>query len=117
VAEIREVATNHLWLGLAIDFSAGLDIAFDDATSALQFSVRSVSASNIAVAVAQNPLVIPVASLQSALPPVLEPVLPTLGAGLGAFPLPAFLGLQLESVEFSRTGQFLTLYANLAPAP
>ena len=117
LAEIRESASNHLWLGLAIDFSAGLEIDFDDETSALVFSVQSVSASNIQVAVGQNLLAIPVASLQSALPPVLEPVLPTLGAGLGAFPLPSFLGLQLESVEFSRTGQFLTLYANLAPAP
>jgi hypothetical protein len=58
-----------------------------------------------------------VAQLQGALPPLLEPVLPTLGAGLGSFPLPAFFGLALESVEVSRTGQFLTLYANLAPAP
>jgi hypothetical protein len=58
-----------------------------------------------------------VATLQSALPPLLEPVLPTLGSGLGAFPLPSFLGLALQSVEVSRTGGFLTLYANLAPAP
>jgi hypothetical protein len=55
-----------------------------------------------------------VATLQSALPPLLEP---TLGSGLGAFPLPSFLGLALRSVEVSRTGGFLTLYANLAPAP
>lgn len=117
VAEIQESVSNHRWLALAIDFSAGLEIEFDDETSALVFSVQSVSASNIAVAVSHNPLAIPVASLQSALPPVLEPVLPTLGAGLGAFPLPSFLGLQLQSVEVSRTGSFLTVYANLAPAP
>lgn len=116
-AEIREVVSGHLWLALAIDFSAGLGIGFDNASSSLVFSVQSVSAANIAVAVTQNPLFIPVETVESALPPVLEPVLPTLGAGLGAFPLPAFLGLQLQSIEFSRTGQFLTLYANLAPAP
>jgi len=116
-AQIRQVDGNTLWLALAIDFSAGLVIGFDDASSALVFSVQSVSASNIEVAVSHNPLAISVESLQSALPAVLAPVLPTLGAGLGAFPLPAFLGLQLESVEFSRTGQFLTLYADLAPAP
>jgi hypothetical protein len=116
-AEVREVVSNHLWLALALDFSAGLEIDFDGPTSSLVFSVQSVSAANIAVAVTQNPLAIPVATLQSALPPVLEPALPALGAGLGAFPLPSFLGLQLQSVEFARTGQFLTLYANLVPAP
>jgi hypothetical protein len=117
LAEIREVASNHLWLALAIDFTAGLGIGFDAATSTLVFSVQSVSASNITVAVTHNPLAIPVTQLESALPPLLEPALPTLGAGLGAFPLPAFLGLALQSVEISRTGEFLTLYANLAPAP
>lgn len=117
IAEIREVASGHRWLALAIDFTAGLGIGFDTASSALVFSVESVSASNIKVAVTHNPLAIPVAELENALPPLLEPALPTLGAGLGAFPLPAFLGLALQSVEISRTGEFLTLYANLAPAP
>jgi hypothetical protein len=117
VAEIREANTNHLWLALSLDFTAGLGIAFDGAASALVFSVESVSADDITLAVTHNPLAIDVVSLQTGLPPLLEPLLPTLGAGLGAFPLPAFLGLALQSVELSRTGQFLTLYANLAPAP
>jgi len=117
VAEIREVVSGHLWLALALDFTSGLGVAFDAGTGALVFSVQSVSASNITIAVTHNPIVIPPAQLQEALPPILEPVLPTLGAGLGSFPLPAFLGLSLESVEVSRTGQFLTLYANLTPAP
>jgi hypothetical protein len=117
VAEIREVVSGHLWLALALDFTSGLGVAFDAGTGALVFSVQSVSASNITIAVTHNLLVIPPAQLQEALPPILEPVLPTLGAGLGSFPLPAFLGLSLDSVEVSRTGQFLTLYANLTPAP
>jgi len=117
VGEIREAATNHLWLALALDFTAGLGIAFDPATGGLVFSVESVSAENITLAVTHNPLAIDPTSLQSGLPPLLEPLLPTLGAGLGAFPLPGFLGLGLESVELTRTGPFLTLYANLVPAP
>jgi hypothetical protein len=117
LAEIREVAGDKLRLGLALDFTAGLGIAFDAASGALVFSVESVSAANITLAITQNPLGIDPATLQSALPPLLEPVLPTLGSGLGAFPLPSFLGLALQSVEISRTGGFLTLYANLAPAP
>ncbi len=117
VAELRELVSNHYWLGLALDFSAGLAITFDPATSALTFSVQSIAAPDLAIAVTQNLLLIPDATIQTALPPLLEPMLPTLGAGLGAFPLPDFLGLQLQSVEIARTGSFLTLYANLTPAP
>jgi hypothetical protein len=79
--------------------------------------VQSVDSQNLTIAVIQNLLLIPEATIQSALPPLIEPILPSLGDGLGAFPLPDFLGLQLESVEVTRTGSFLTLYANLAPAP
>ncbi len=62
-----------------------------------------------------DPLGVPAEHLQTALPPVLEPVLATLGSGLGAFPLPGFLGLQLQGLEVS--APFNALYANLAPAP
>jgi len=117
VAEVRELVSNHYWLGLALDFSAGLDIAFDPATNALAFSVQSVDSANLTIAVVQNILRIPDATIQTALPPLIEPILPSLGEGLGAFPLPTFLGLQLQSVEVTRTGSFLTLYANLVAAP
>jgi hypothetical protein len=117
IAEVREDISNHYWLGLAIDFSAGLAIQFDPVENALAFSVQSVDSQNLTIAVIQNLLLIPEATIQSALPPLIEPILPSLGDGLGAFPLPDFLGLQLESVEVTRTGSFLTLYANLAPAP
>ncbi|MEN8159273.1 MAG: hypothetical protein ABFS41_04280, partial [Myxococcota bacterium] len=117
VAEVRELVSNHYWLGLALDFSAGLAIQFDPASNALAFSVQSIDSANLEIAVVQNLLLIPEATIQTALPPLIEPVLPTLGEGLGAFPLPTFLGLELQSVEIARTGSFLTLYANLAAAP
>jgi hypothetical protein len=116
VAEVRS-DTNQLWLGIAIDFISGLGVTFDSQTSTLVFSVESVAASDITVSVIKNPVNTSVATLQNILPGVLEPLLPTLGAGLGAFPLPSFLDLQLQGVEVARTGQFYTLYANLVPGP
>ena len=44
-------------------------------------------------------------------------LLPALGDGLGAFPLPEFFGLQLGGVEVSRNGQFYTIFADLTPTP
>jgi len=48
---------------------------------------------------------------------LLPTVLPSLGDGLGAFPLPEFFGLKLNGVDVSRNGQFYTLFADLVPGP
>ncbi|MDJ0869925.1 MAG: hypothetical protein QNK03_27785, partial [Myxococcota bacterium] len=57
------------------------------------------------------------AVLQIVLPNLLALVLPDLAAGLGSFPLPEFLGLQLQGVEVSRNGQFYSLFADLVSVP
>jgi len=44
-------------------------------------------------------------------------LLPDLAGSLAGFPLPDFLGLRLDGVEVSRNGDFLSLFANLEPAP
>jgi len=51
------------------------------------------------------------------LPPLVSLLLPDLAGSLASFPLPGFFGLSLNGVEVSRTGQFLSLYANLVPTP
>ena len=51
------------------------------------------------------------------LPGVIRPLIPQLAGALSGFPLPQFFGFSLQGVEVSRNGQFLSLFANLTPAP
>ena len=94
-----------------IDAKAGLNLAFDSQTSSLAFSVGGIS--NIAIAFLKNNVNANEANLVSVLNFLLPDLLPALGDGLGAFPLPQFFGLSLDGVEVTRTGQFYSLYANL----
>lgn len=95
----------------AIDLRAGLGLTFDNQTSALAFSVASVS--DLVISFIVNNISANEASLAQVLGFLLPDVLPALGDGLGSFPLPQFFGLSLEGVEVSRQGQFLTLFADL----
>lgn len=94
-----------------IDLRAGLGLTFDSQTSALAFSVTSVS--DLVLAFLVNNVSANEASLAQVLGFLLPDVLPALGDGLGSFPLPQFFGLSLDGVEVSRQGQFLTLFADL----
>lgn len=97
----------------AIDMRAGLGLTFAD--GALAFSVSNVTDLNIAFL--NNSVSANEASVATVLNFLLPDVLPALGDGLGAFPLPEFFGLQLSGVEVSRNGQFYSLFANLVPTP
>jgi len=97
----------------AIDARAGLDLTFDDVTSSLVFAVSS--ATDIQVAFLKNNINANETGVTAVLNFLLPTLLPQLGSGLGAFPLPEFFGLSLQGVEVGRTGQFYSLYANLVP--
>ncbi len=114
---IIDNGTEEKLLGGAIDFRAGLDLTFDDLTGSLVASIGSVVSQDITVAILENPVGTNEATLGVVLPVVLALVLPDLGAGIGEFPLPEFLGLQLQGVEVSRNGEFLSLFADLTPVP
>ncbi len=97
----------------AIDMRAGLGLDFID--GALAFSVSSVT--DIAIAYLKNSVSANEDQLTTVLNFLLPDVLPSLGDGLGSFPLPEFFGLQLSGVEVSRNGQFYSLFANLVATP
>ena len=108
---------NHefLMLRVAVDFRAGLDMSFADGS--LSFSIGSVAPADITVGILENAVHTNENVLGVALPFVLAEALPSLGAGLAAFPIPSFFGLELQGLEVSRNGQFYSLFANLRPAP
>jgi hypothetical protein len=104
-------------LGGALDFRAGLNMSFDNGTGQLVVGIGSVAPADITVAVLDNAINTNETSLQLSLPFLIASVLPELGEGLGAFPIPGFFGLSLNAVEVSRSSSFYSLFTNLAPAP
>jgi hypothetical protein len=111
--EIVEPGPETVWLGGAFDARLGMDLEFDG--SGLAITLGEPSESDTTMTVIYNPLGVDEAQLESVLPGVFTPLIPQLAGALSGFPLPEFFGLSLHGVEVSRTGQFLSLYANLAP--
>jgi hypothetical protein len=64
-----------------------------------------------------NPLGADETQIETVLPSVMRPLIPSLAGALSGFPLPQFFGLNLQGVEVSRNGAFLSLFANLTPGP
>lgn len=104
-----------LALRASVDLLAGLDLAFT--AGQLVPTIASVDAGDLTVALVDNPLEVNGAQVETVLGLLLPVVLPSLGDGLGAFPLPAFLGLELDGVEVSRNGEFLSIFADLNTVP
>ena len=103
-------------LAVAFDASLGMNLAFLPGGLAIDLSPPAPG--SILVAVIRNPLGVNEANLVSnVLPPLIGSLLPDLAGALSSFPLPQFFGLSLGGVEVTRNGQFLSVYANLSPAP
>jgi hypothetical protein len=126
--ELAELRVGHLVLELrdptpgvddpllviAIDFRAGLELLVDDATDQLAPTVASVDPADVSVSIIENLIQTDEATLQAALPTLLTVALPALGSSLGSFPIPSFLDLELEPVEISKNGEFMSIFADLS---
>ena len=95
----------------------GLDLAFDDLTSSLAFNLSPPTSQDLDVDVVVNNLGTNPTGVENLLLAVLPLVFPDLVTGLGEFPLPQFLGLNLQGVDVDRQGAFMSLFADLVPAP
>jgi len=125
--ELAELRVGHLKLELrdatpgvtqpllvaAIDFRAGLELLVDDATDQLAPTITSISPADVTVSIIDNLVQTDEATLQASLPLLLQVALPALGSSLGGFPVPSFLDLELDPVEISRNGEFMSIFADL----
>lgn len=115
---IVDAGTGAVLLGVDVDAETGLDLAFDDASSEVAITLSAPAAADVEARVRENPLGVNEALLeQFLLPQLVRSLLPDLASGLGAFPLPSFLGLALEGVEVAREGEFLLLFTDLVLVP
>ena len=100
-------------LVVAIDFRAGLELQIDNATDQLAPTITSISPADVTVSIIDNLVQTNEATLQASLPLLLQVALPALGSSLGGFPVPSFLDLELDPVEISRNGEFMSIFADL----
>ncbi len=110
-------ATEITWLSLAVDAPLGFELAYDEVAGVLAPTITPPAASAVTTRVQTNG----VGTNEDNVETVFSNLFPTFVGGLSssfsAFPLPGFLGLDLEVVEVARDGGSYVLYANLNPAP
>lgn len=105
------------WLDLAVDAPLGFDLAIDDATGTLAPTITAPPASKVKTRVVTNNLDANEPAIEAIFSSLFPGFVSSLGSGFAAFPLPGFLGLQLDVKEITRTGNFWILYADLNPVP
>jgi cysteine-rich repeat protein len=115
--DIVQPGPETVWLSGALDATLGMDLAFLPDGSGLSITIAPPLAGDVTIAIIGNPLGVNEATVEAVLPAIITPLIPSLAGALSGFPLPQFFGLQLQGVEVSRNGQFMSLFANLTPAP
>jgi hypothetical protein len=115
--DIVEPGPGTVWLGGAFDARLGMDLAFLPDGSGLSITLAPPAAADLTMSVIYNPLGVNETQLEAVLPGLIRTQIPDLAGALAGFPLPQFFGLSLGGVEVSRSGQFISLYANLTPVP
>jgi hypothetical protein len=105
------------WLSLAVDAPLGFELAFDAANGVLAPTITAPAADAVTTRVHANQ----VGTDEDAVSGVFSSLFPTFVDGLSssfsAFPLPSFLGLNLDVLEVARDGNSYVLYADLDPVP
>lgn len=113
---VQDDGSENVVLVGAFDADIGLDLEF--APGGLGVTLAPPDPADITVAILVNPLGVDEGNLENnVLPPLVSTLLPDLAGSLAGFPLPSFFGLDLNGVEVSRNGEFMSLFADLEPAP
>jgi hypothetical protein len=115
LAKLVVAETGATLVSIVVDVEVGLDIGFADGH--LSFTLGTIDSNQISLLIQENPIAANEAQLLSILQFLLPSLLPSLADSLGSFPIPSFLGLNLNMVEISKTGDYMGLYTNLVPAP
>src|SRR6266508_2737124 len=107
-------SSNKTLLRTALDFRTGMSLEF--VGGQLKFDLDAPSDANFTATILQNEFGLPDDVVEGALRALTPQVFGFVKDALPGFPLPSFVGLQLQLVEIGRSGTGLALFANLAPA-
>jgi len=105
----------NVFLGFVADATAGLDIAFGGGE--LSFALGTLDTGSLNIDITDNTIGTNEFFLSFLLPPLVEAAVPLLADSLGSFPLPAFLGLELQGVEVSKNGEYMSIFTDLVATP
>jgi hypothetical protein len=105
------------WLTLAVDAPLGFNLAYDPVAGVLAPAITAPPASAVHARVVTNSIGLNEPNMEAIFPNLFPTFVSALGASFAAFPLPAFLGLQLNVLEVARHGNYFVLYANLDQVP
>lgn len=110
-------AHEKLWLSLSVDAPLGFELAFDEAAGQLAPTITPPTGDQVTTRAHVNDIGTNEANIETVFSQLFPNFVSSLGASFGAFPLPSFLGLNLQVLEVARHGEYYTLYSNLNPAP
>ena len=111
------IITEAVLQSLKMDEQIATFISLEEASREVGKICNAYKGEDIDLTVLQNTFNIFEPGLIGLLQFLLPSVLPSLAGSLGTFPLPDFLGLQLDLVEVSKNGAFMSLFVNLTPVP
>ena len=105
------------WLKLAVDAPLGFSLAYDPVAGVLAPTIASPAASAVNARVVGNRLGTDEPNIEALFPNLFPTFVGSVGDSFAAFPLPDFLGLDLDILEVARHENYFVLYANLDPVP
>lgn len=108
-------SNDEVVLQAAVDAKLGFDAAFENGI--LNILMAAPQDGDLRFTILDNPLGVDEEVVNTIFPTVAAPLIPTLASALGSFPLPDFLGLQLELVDLTRNGEYMSLFFNLSTGP
>jgi hypothetical protein len=117
VSVVATDGSEQVLVSAGVDFAAGLDFDFDDLAGELVPTLGAVAAENVDVGIIDNAINTNPTAVSLILEALLPGLLPQVADVLAAFPLPAFLGLELQAVEVGNNGEFISIFADLVSAP
>ena len=113
LVQIVHVPSGDTPVELEVDVDLGVDLVLG--TEGLSFTVGVPG--SIGITVVTNDVNTNEANLVSTMQNVFPLLADTLGSALGSFPFPSLLGMGISSVEISRMGTFLGVFADLVVTP
>jgi hypothetical protein len=104
-------------LTLGVDASLGFELAYDPVAGVLTPTITPPPPSAVTARVTGNRIRAVESNIEAIFPTLFPSFVSSLSSTFAAFPLPSFLGLQLDVAQVAREGNYFVLYGNLNQVP